>query len=155
MEGLFYDCSGLTSLDLSGLDTRNVTEMGEMFSGCSVLTVLHTPMLMGDSFTTELPAKYYDADAYKNGGEYKETKVLTAEFANVALQKVVGSEEPAPTGIPIEPAPTKEPVPTEAPSPTEEPAPTDAPVPTEEPLPTEAPHPTEQPSPTDPPAHMV
>ena len=33
-------CSGLTSLDLSGWNTSNVTNMGYMFSGCTSLTSL-------------------------------------------------------------------------------------------------------------------
>lgn len=35
---LFYKCSGLTSVDLSNLDTSNVTNMTRMFSDCSNLT---------------------------------------------------------------------------------------------------------------------
>lgn len=38
MEGLFYYCSKLKTLDLSGIDLSNVTYMGEMFIGCSALT---------------------------------------------------------------------------------------------------------------------
>ena len=37
---MFYNCSGLTSLDVSKFDTQNVTSMGSMFSGCSGLTSL-------------------------------------------------------------------------------------------------------------------
>ena len=40
MSDMFYNCSGLTSLDLSPLDTSNVTSMGSMFEGCSGLTSL-------------------------------------------------------------------------------------------------------------------
>ena len=40
MHYMFYDCSALTSLDLSGLDTSCVTDMSYMFYGCSVLTSL-------------------------------------------------------------------------------------------------------------------
>ena len=36
----FYSCSNMTSCDLKGLDTSNVTSMSEMFSGCSSLTSL-------------------------------------------------------------------------------------------------------------------
>ena len=38
--GMFYDCSSLTSLDLSGLDTSKVGDMGWMFYNCSSLTSL-------------------------------------------------------------------------------------------------------------------
>ena len=40
MYGMFYGCSGLTSLNLSKFDTQNVTSMSNMFSGCSALTSL-------------------------------------------------------------------------------------------------------------------
>ena len=38
--GLFRECSNLTSVDLSNLDTANVTDMKKMFYGCSSLTSL-------------------------------------------------------------------------------------------------------------------
>ena len=40
MGGMFYDCSGLISLDLSGFDTSNVTDIGSMFARCSGLNSL-------------------------------------------------------------------------------------------------------------------
>ena len=40
MYGMFYGCSGLTSLNLSKFNTQNVTSMSNMFSGCSALTSL-------------------------------------------------------------------------------------------------------------------
>ena len=38
MGNIFYNCSALTTLDLSGFDTSKVTDMSSMFSGCSSLT---------------------------------------------------------------------------------------------------------------------
>ena len=40
MSWMFNECSGLTSLDLSSFDTSKVTDMGFMFNGCSGLTSL-------------------------------------------------------------------------------------------------------------------
>ena len=40
MGGMFYGCQALTSLDLSNFDTSNVTNMGGMFSDCKALTSL-------------------------------------------------------------------------------------------------------------------
>ena len=40
MSGMFYGCSSLASLDLSSLDTSQVTGMSYMFSGCSSLASL-------------------------------------------------------------------------------------------------------------------
>ncbi|MGI6117212.1 MAG: BspA family leucine-rich repeat surface protein [Bilifractor sp.] len=41
MNAMFSDCSGLTSLDLSGFDTSKVTSMSSMFSNCKSLTNLN------------------------------------------------------------------------------------------------------------------
>ncbi len=68
MGRLFASLAHLKGIDFNGLDTGSVTNMGDMFSGCSGLTVLHTPVFMGDSFNAWLPAEYYDLDAYKNQG---------------------------------------------------------------------------------------
>ena len=38
---MFYNCFGLTSLDLNGWNTASVTQMMEMFSGCLNLTTLN------------------------------------------------------------------------------------------------------------------
>lgn len=40
MSEMFFMCSGLKELDLSGFDTQNVTDMSLMFSGCHSLTSL-------------------------------------------------------------------------------------------------------------------
>ena len=41
MSSMFYECSSLTSLDLSGLDVSNVTTMYNMFSNCRSLSSLN------------------------------------------------------------------------------------------------------------------
>jgi len=40
MEDMFYGCSSLTNLDVTGFDTSNVTDMGGMFGECKSLTNL-------------------------------------------------------------------------------------------------------------------
>ena len=40
MSGMFWDCRGLTSLDVSGWDTSKVTHMNSMFEKCNSLTSL-------------------------------------------------------------------------------------------------------------------
>ena len=40
MSAMFESCFGLTSLDVSNLDTSQLTNMGYMFSSCSKLTSL-------------------------------------------------------------------------------------------------------------------
>ncbi len=41
MASMFYGCTGLTSLNVSSFNTANVTRMGYMFSGCTGLTSLN------------------------------------------------------------------------------------------------------------------
>ena len=49
--GMFYNCSGLTSVDLTGLDTSSVTSMSLMFYNCSSLTSLDLTGLDASSVT--------------------------------------------------------------------------------------------------------
>ena len=51
MYSMFSGCSGLTSLDLSGLDTSSVRSMYSMFGGCSSLTSLDLSGLVTSSVT--------------------------------------------------------------------------------------------------------
>lgn len=41
MEGMFANCSSLSSIDLSGLNTSKVTDMEGMFTGCSSLSSIN------------------------------------------------------------------------------------------------------------------
>ena len=50
MWGMFYNCSSLTSLDVTGFKTENVTSMGWMFSGCSGLKTIYA----GDGWSTSM-----------------------------------------------------------------------------------------------------
>ena len=43
MSSMFENCSGLKSIDLSSLDTKNVTNMESMFSGCFNLSNIIMP----------------------------------------------------------------------------------------------------------------
>ena len=51
MSGMFYYCSGLTSLDVSGFKTDNVTNMNTMFVNCSSLTSLDVSGFKTDNVT--------------------------------------------------------------------------------------------------------
>ena len=48
MNGMFYGCNNLTSLDVSGFDTSKVTNMSNMFANCSNLTSI----TFGSNFNT-------------------------------------------------------------------------------------------------------
>ena len=41
MEGMFYNCYSLTSINLSNFDTSKVNNMNSMFYGCSSLTSIN------------------------------------------------------------------------------------------------------------------
>ena len=51
MGGMFENCSNLTSINLAGLDTRKVTNMGGMFSGCKKLVDLEVSGLNTENVT--------------------------------------------------------------------------------------------------------
>ena len=52
MSSMFYGCSKLTTLDLSNFDTSNVTDMSKMFYGCSGLTTLDVSKFDTSKVTT-------------------------------------------------------------------------------------------------------
>ena len=62
MSQMFYYCPGLTSLNLSQLDTQNVTNMSGMFQYCSGLTSLDLSSLNTQSVTS-MSYIFYDCSA--------------------------------------------------------------------------------------------
>lgn len=60
--GIFGDCSSLTSLDLSNLDTSNTTDMGAMFWRCSSLTSLDLSNF-DTSNATSLRGMFYECSS--------------------------------------------------------------------------------------------
>ena len=54
MSSMFFGCSKLTSLDVTGLDTSKVTNMYQMFRGCSSLTSLTLPESFDTSSVTDM-----------------------------------------------------------------------------------------------------
>lgn len=62
MYSMFYNCNGLTALDLSSLNTQNVTDMHNMFFNCRGLA----------NFTTGSNFKFVDAD-YGLDGTWQNT----------------------------------------------------------------------------------
>ena len=52
MSAMFYSCSNLTSLDVSGFDTSNVTTMSSMFGSCRNLTSLNVSGFDTSNVTT-------------------------------------------------------------------------------------------------------
>ena len=60
---MFYNCSSLTSLDLSSFNTSKVTDMGDMFSSCSKLTTQINIMNAG---ITNYSSMFYNAATNPN-----------------------------------------------------------------------------------------
>ena len=60
MNSMFYFCNALTSLDLSKLDTSNVTNMNHMFGNCHALTSLDLSNFDTSNVTDMNNMFYYD-----------------------------------------------------------------------------------------------
>ena len=91
MYGLFYKCSNLTTIDVSGFDTSKATHMTYMFYGCSALTSLDVSgfntsnvkkmpsMFQGCSGLTNLDVSGFDtSSATDMGGMFQGCSGLTS-----------------------------------------------------------------------------
>ena len=78
MSYMFGECTGLTSLDLSGFNTANVTDMNHMFYNCSALTELDLSM-MNTSGVTDM--SYMFSGCGKLVSVYAGSKWSTAAVA--------------------------------------------------------------------------
>ncbi len=80
----FYGCSQLESIDLSGLDTSDVTDFSHMFSECTCLTSI----CVGRKFTVNSSAfdgnMFYNCEALKGGAgtEFTSDKI-NGEYAKI------------------------------------------------------------------------
>ena len=72
MHFMFYDCSGLTALDLSNFNTSNVTDMSGMLWYCSALTSINL-----SNFDT--------SNVTNMGGMFAVGEILTSDSALAAL----------------------------------------------------------------------
>jgi len=59
MSSMFYNCNGLTSLNVSNFDTSSVTDMSDMFRGCNSLISLDVRSF-DTSNTTNMSGMFYD-----------------------------------------------------------------------------------------------
>ena len=65
MSAMFYNCTALTSLDLSGWDTSSVTTMSSMFRSCTALTSLDLSGL-DTSSVTNMSYMFYSCNALRS-----------------------------------------------------------------------------------------
>ena len=82
MEEMFKECSALTSLDLSNFDTSKVTKMDMMFEGCSSLTNLDLSNL-DTSNVTNMEEMFKECSALANlnlGEKFDTSKVIDMRF---------------------------------------------------------------------------
>ena len=88
MHDMFYNCSALTSLDVSSFNTANVTVMWGMFSNCSKLTSLNL-----SNFNT---AKVTDMDAmFSNCTSLKNLDLSNFNTSSIQYSSNVFSSVPA------------------------------------------------------------
>ena len=95
MSGMFFDCSSLTTLDLSSFDTLKVRSMSWMFSGCESLTTLDlsrfdtsevmdmSDMFRGCSSLTDLDLTCFDTSEVTNMSRmFNDCESLTTIYSN-------------------------------------------------------------------------
>ena len=102
MNGMFFNCSSLTSLDLSNFNTSNVTNMADMFYNCSSLTSLNLSnfdtskviymngMFFNCSSLTSLNLSNFDTSKviYMNGMFYNCSSLTSLNLSNFDTSKV-------------------------------------------------------------------
>ena len=107
MNGMFYSCSGLTSLDLSHFNTQKVTDMGWMFYGCSGLTSLDLShfntqnvtvmswMFFGCSGLTSLDVSHFNTQNVTNMDSmfYGCSGLTSLDVSHFTTQKVTNIRE--------------------------------------------------------------
>ena len=92
IDQMFYDCSGLTTIDVSNFDTNNVTDMRKMFINCNGLTNISglenlntskvtdmSDMFNGCSNLTTIDLRNFDTGNVKNmSGMFRDCGSLTS-----------------------------------------------------------------------------
>ena len=73
MNGVFWDCNSLTSIDLSNFNTSNVTDINNMFAECSSLTALDLSNLDTSNVTS-----MGNPGNFGYGGMFRNCKSLTS-----------------------------------------------------------------------------
>lgn len=81
MNGMFYNCLKLTSLDVTHFNTAKVTDMGYMFYNCSSLTTIYA----SSKFVTPQVSKsfnmFYNCKKLKGEEEWKKGKATDKTYA--------------------------------------------------------------------------
>ena len=83
MTSMFQNCTNLTSLDVSGFDTGKVTNMSNMFRGCSKLERLKGSFVLNNtncSYMFESCHKAPDLSEFKMSGTVKDISCMFGDF---------------------------------------------------------------------------
>ena len=84
MRYMFYNCSSLTSLDVTHFNTAKVTDMGNMFYNCSSLTTIYA----SSKFVTPQVSKsfnmFYNCKKLKGEEEWKKGNATDKTYAKTA-----------------------------------------------------------------------
>ena len=89
MEGMFYKCEALTSLDVTNFNTANVTDMYLMFSSCTKLTSLNLYNFNTENVTNML-GMFSDCNALAT--IYASDKFVTTKVENLNYLMFDGDE---------------------------------------------------------------
>ena len=92
MSGMFYGCSGLTSIDLSHFNTSAVTNMQTMFLNCTQLTYLDLSSF-NTSAVTNMNSMFYNCTKLETiivGDGWSTENVTTSEYMFRFCSKLVG-----------------------------------------------------------------
>ena len=81
MQGMFYGCKKLTTLDLSNFDTSSVTDMNYMFECCSNLTTIYVSDKWNTNKVSKNSRMFLYCSSLKGAISYDSTKT-DATYAN-------------------------------------------------------------------------
>ena len=84
MRYMFYNCSSLTSLDVTHFNTAKVTDMGYMFYNCSSLTTIYASSKFVTSQVSKSFNMFYNCKKLKGEEEWKKGKATDKTYAKTA-----------------------------------------------------------------------
>ena len=84
MRYMFYNCSSLTSLDVTHFNTATVTDMGYMFYNCSSLTTIYASSKFVTPQVSSSLNMFYNCKKLKGEEEWKKGKATDKTYAKTA-----------------------------------------------------------------------
>ena len=84
MSAMFFNCSSLTSLDVTHFNTAKVTDMGYMFYNCSSLTTIYASSKFVTPQVSRSLNMFYNCKKLKGEEEWKKGKATDKTYAKTA-----------------------------------------------------------------------